>query len=76
MFWEQAGFFVVIQGAVFAVAAKSLPSGKQQWASLLVLSLLGLILALFWGWVACNRYWIIKLWNRQVRHLDRELDRC
>jgi hypothetical protein len=75
MFWEQAGFFVVIQTALLAVVSDALPKRTEQPETLLVLSILGLVLALFWGWVAWNRIWIIGLWGRRVRLLDREVDR-
>jgi hypothetical protein len=75
MFWQQASFFVVIHSALATVVSQLLPKDKREPASLLVLSALGLVLALFWGYVARNRYWIIQQWHRQVRHLDRELDR-
>jgi hypothetical protein len=75
MFWQQASFFVLIHSALATVVSQLLPKDKREPASLLVLSALGLVLALFWGYVARNRYWIIQQWHRQVRHLDRELDR-
>jgi hypothetical protein len=78
MFWEQATFFLVIQSALLTVVAQSLPKGKdhpaQPWP-LLVLSILGLVLALFWAWVAWNRVWIIARWRDKVRYLDMEVDR-
>lgn len=75
MFWQQASFFVVIQSALLAVVSQSLPRGREQPESLLILSALGLVLALFWGWVAWNRVWIIRLWHSQVRRLDWKVDR-
>jgi hypothetical protein len=76
MFWGQANFFVVIQGALLAVVAKSVPiKDSQQWAPMLVLSTMGLILAGFWAWVAWHRNWIIKQWHCQVRRLDLKVDR-
>jgi hypothetical protein len=78
MFWDQANFFVLFQGALLTVVAQSLPKGKdhpaQPW-QLLVLSILGLVLALFWAWVAWHRVWIIAQWRDKVRHLDLEIDR-
>jgi hypothetical protein len=75
MFWQQASFFVLIQSALLAVVSQSLASRREQPETLLVLSILGLVLALFWGWVAWNRIWIIGLWSDRVRRLDREVDR-
>jgi hypothetical protein len=75
MFWQQAGFFVLIQSGLLAVLSQSLPKGREQHWTLLVLSALGLILALFWGWVAWNRVEIINQWRCQVRRLDFEVDR-
>jgi hypothetical protein len=42
---------------------------------LLGLSLLGLILALFWAWVALKRVEIVKEWRREVVSLDELVDR-
>jgi hypothetical protein len=76
MFWEQANFFVVIQGALLTVVAKSLPiQDSKQRAPMLFLSALGLALAAFWGLVAWQRNWIIKQWHSQVRRLDWKVDR-
>jgi hypothetical protein len=76
MFWQQANFFVVIQGALLSVlASQVLNKGPKQLTPLLLLSALGLVLAVFWGLVAWNRVWIIEKWIGQVRHLDREVDR-
>jgi hypothetical protein len=75
MFWQQASFFVLIQSALLTVMSRLLPKENRDPESLLILSVLGLALAVFWGYVAYNRYWIIQQWHRQVRHLDRELDR-
>jgi hypothetical protein len=74
MFWQQAGFFLVIQTALLAVASQSLPKGSEQPAPLLVLSALGLALALFWGWVAWNRVEIINRWRAHVVRLDQLVD--
>jgi hypothetical protein len=75
MFWQQAGFFLLIQSGLATVVSQVLPQDKRDPESLLVLSLLGGLLAVFWAYVARNRYWIIQQWHHQVRHLDRELDR-
>jgi hypothetical protein len=55
MFWQQAGFFLLIQSALLAVVSQTLPKGEAQRVPLLVVSALGLILALFWGWLARKR---------------------
>jgi hypothetical protein len=75
MFWQQAGFFVLIHGALLTVVSRLPPREEQDPASLPALSLLGVLLALFWGWVAWNRVWIIEQWRDQVRNLDKEVDR-
>ena len=75
MFWQQAGFFFLIQGALLTVVSRLLPIEKGDLESLRALSVLGLLIALFWGWVAWNRVWIIEQWRDQVRKLDKEVDR-
>jgi hypothetical protein len=77
MFWQQANFFILIQGGLLTVVASQfIPKVKTQpLLPLLLLSALGLLLAGFWGFIAWNRVWIIKKWNYQVKHLDREIDR-
>jgi hypothetical protein len=53
---------------------QSLPKGSEQPAPLLVLSALGLALAMFWGWVAWNRVEIINRWRAHVVGLDQLVD--
>jgi hypothetical protein len=75
MFWQQAGFFLLIQTALGAAVSQSLPKGRPERGTLLGLSLLGLVLALFWAWVARKRVEIVKEWRREVVSLDQLVDR-
>jgi hypothetical protein len=75
MFWEQAGFFLLIQTALLAVVSQSLPKGRAELLPLLAISALGVILALFWAWIARKRFGIIDEWRRNVIRLEGSIDR-
>jgi len=72
MFWQQANFFMAIQAALLSVVASQfLLKGKEKLGPLLLVSILGLLFAVFWAIIARNRVRIIEEWDRQVRNLDR-----
>jgi hypothetical protein len=71
MFWQQAGFFLLIQSGLLAVVAQWLPKGTAQRVPLLVVSIFGLFLALFWAWVAWLRLRIFEYWRHHVVSLDK-----
>ena len=76
MFWQQANFFTVIQGALLSVVASQfLYRGSHKLPPLIFLSAVGLGLAVFWACVARKRVRIIDKWTDQVRHIDQEVDR-
>ncbi len=76
MFWQQANFFTVIQSALLSVvAALFIKKGADHPMTFLLLSILGMGLAVFWGLIALNRVRIIDEWNKRVEHLDEEVDR-
>jgi hypothetical protein len=74
MFWQQAGFFLLIQGWLITVVSQSVLKGEVKPLPLLGLSLLGLLLAAFWGLVARNRARIIEYWRGRVVCLDQRPD--
>jgi hypothetical protein len=71
MFWQQAGFFLVIQSGLIIVVFQSCMKGELKLLPVLVISGLGLLLALFWGLVAFMRVRIIKYWRDCVIGLDK-----
>jgi hypothetical protein len=74
MFWQQAGFFLLIQGWLATVLFQSFVKGEETPGPSLILSVLGLGLATFWTWVAWKRFEIIEYWRRKVVHLDGSVD--
>ena len=82
-FWNHSSFFLLIQGALVAVFSTAVgPQDPEKLNALMsarveavVLSLLGLVLALFWWWVARGRRALIDLWREEVVHLDGVVDR-
>ena len=71
MFWQQAGFFLLIQSGLLAVVAQWLPKGTAQRSPLVVVSIFGLFLALFWAWVAWLRLGIVEYWRDSMVSLDK-----
>jgi hypothetical protein len=70
MFWQQAGFFLLIQSGLLAVVAQWLPKGTAQFVPLVVVSIFGLFLAFFWAWVAWLRLGIVEYWRDSMVSLD------
>jgi hypothetical protein len=52
-------------------ASQFLLKGKEKLGPLLLVSILGLLFAVFWAIIAWNRVRIIEEWDRQVQNLDR-----
>jgi hypothetical protein len=80
LFWQQTGFFAVLQGFFVTAVASALVEGegKGPVAPVDLSSVIGGVAAVFCALWFCSGWRRLKLvgeWHRQVRHLDRVVDR-
>jgi hypothetical protein len=80
--WTHSSYFLLIQGALFSVFASIIgPRGADEQGLVsetqeaLFIATVGLLFALFWGWVAWRRVKLIALWRENVMHLNGLVDR-
>ncbi len=71
IFWQHYLLFLGIQGALITVFTGRESSHKGQGA----LVIFGILLSVYWGWVAWTRWMLIDRWREEVKRLDLEVDR-
>ena len=74
MYWQHFTFFSAIQGILVSVFS-SIESTPGSGTAVRAVAIFGLVLSLFWWWVARGRWKLIDTWRHEVRQLDLVVDR-